>query len=443
MKKVVIVGGGLSGLAAGVKLTGAGYGVQILEQGSQAGGRTYSFREKQSGNILDNGQHILLDCYKHTLQYVSTIGANKLIASDPELNLTFVHADWGTARVHISRKLPPRAALIRGLSGYSFLSFTDRMRLLKVGHKLFTSDENYYREIRNLTVEEWLKKTKQSDKVKRCFWYPLAIAIMNEAPDRASAEVFVRTMKLGVFDEHGPASIITPLRGLSDVFVKPAVTYISKHGGRVDCNKRVTGMHNNGESISSVVMQNNAGVQGDAFIITGQPVHMQSFLNEAGVGFGSNSAIDYVPIITCNIWFDKEPVMPARVGMIDTAFHWVFKKEPSFTESEGEGYVSMVMSGARNHVGIEGEQLMKTALEELRACFPDIRDANVKYYRIIKERRATVSITPEVQKNRPDAETRFNNLFIAGDWTQTQLPATIEGAIMSGFRAADRVMDSL
>lgn len=439
MKKVVVVGSGLSGLAAAVKLTSAGYDVQVLEQGTHPGGRTYSFREKQSGDILDNGQHLLLDCYTHTLKYISLIGAQNHIQIEPQLKLSFVHPEWGSAHVHVSHKLPPRPALITGLSGYSFLSFRDRIKLLKIGHRLFNAGDEYLKEIADLTVEEWLGKMNQSDRLKKCFWYPLAIAIMNESLDLASAEVFVRTMRIGVFDAKGPSNIVTPMRGLSDVFVNPAVTYISNHGGRIDCNKRVTEIIHDQRTVRGVLLHGDGEVAGDAFILTGQPVHMKTMYEAAGLHFQDDAS--YVPIITCNIWFDKDVDIPPRTGMIDKKFHWVFKKDPLFADSDGHGYVSLVMSGAREHVNMDAEELMKLALEELRSCFPSLRDATVQYYRIIKERRATVSITPEIQKKRPDNGTGFSNLFIAGDWTQTYLPATIEGAIMSGFKAAELVME--
>jgi hydroxysqualene dehydroxylase len=439
MKKVIIVGSGVSGLAAAAKLCSAGYVVQILEQGSHPGGRTYSFREKQSGDVVDNGQHILLDCYANTLKYLSIIGAGKFIETEPELKLTFVHPERGTARVRISAKGPPRAALLTGLAGYSFLSFSDRLKLLKVGHQLYTATESYLNTISGLTVEEWLRKSKQSQTVKKCFWYPLAIAIMNESLNRASAEVFVRTMKIAVFDTKGPSKILTPLRGLTEVFIDPAVTFISKNGGRIDCNKRVIGIDHNDRLVKGVSLSTGDTVAGDAYILTGQPVHIHPLLESAGVQFHHD--VSYVPIITCNIWFDREVELPPRTGMIDSEFHWVFKKDASFAESEGNGYVSLVMSGAREHVGMSGEALLNLALRELRSCFPTLRDANVTSSRVIKERRATVSITPEIQKKRPGNKTRFDNVYIAGDWTQTELPATIEGAIMSGFRAAGYVME--
>ncbi len=438
MKKVIIVGSGVSGLAAAVKLSAAGYKVQVLEQRSLPGGRTYSFREKKSGDILDNGQHILLDCYTHTLAYTSIIGSQKHIYTEPELNLTFVHPEWGKANLHVTRKLHPRAALVGGLAGYSFLSFTDRLKLLKTGRQLFNADESYLERIAGLTVEEWLRETKQSEKLKKCFWYPLAVSIMNESTKYASAEVFVRTMKIGVFDTKGPANIITPLRGLSDVFINPAVTFVSKNGGCIDCNKRVTGIRFDTNAIKGLLLQSGEEITGDAFILTGQPEQMQPLFESAGIQ--APDGVSYVPIITCNIWFDREIDIPQRAGMLDTAFHWVFKKEPSFVDSDGYGYVSLVMSGARENAGLNRDELSSLAVNELRACFPSVRDANVKYAHVIKERRATVSITPEIQKQRPGNTTKFENLFIAGDWTQTQLPATIEGAVMSGFRAAECVI---
>ncbi len=438
MRKVIIVGSGLSGLAAGIKLSASGHRVRILEQRSFPGGRTYSFRDRQSGDIVDNGQHLLLDCYTRTLKYLSIIGAQNLVRTEPELNIMFVHPKHGSAHLRVSRKISPRAALIGGLSAYSFLSFSDRLKLLKIGHQLFHADEKYLEGISGLTVEEWLNKNKQSERLKKNFWYPFAISIMNESVDIASVEVFIRSMKLGIFDTKGPANIVTPLRGLSDVFITPAVTFISKNGGSVDCSRRMTDLITNGRKVTGVKLQNGESVTGDAFIVTGQPIHLEPVLKQAGVNYQDD--ISYTPIITCNIWFDREVDIPPRTGMIDTEFQWVFKKDNSFAGNDGHGYLSLVMSGARRYVAVGQKMLMNLALDELRACFPTLRDANVVHYQIIKERRATVSISPSVQKRRPGNHTQFDNAFIAGDWTQTHLPATIEGAIMSGFTAADLVM---
>jgi hydroxysqualene dehydroxylase len=438
MIKVIIVGGGLSGLAAAVRLAAAGRSVQVLEQRAQPGGRTYSFREKTSGDVVDNGQHILLDCYSRTLAYISTIGADKLIKREPELSLSFAHPQRGISRMRVPASLPPRAALMKGLAGYSFLSFTDRMKLLKTGHTIYNSGAEYETSLSDMTVDAWLGALKQSDTARRCFWYPLAIAIMNESPSHASAEVFVRSMKIAVFGREGPASIVTPLRGLTDVFVSPAVTFISKHGGLVDCNHRVTEMRTDGLLVRSVVLADGRSIEADAFILTGQPVHIQPIMET--VDASADSDFSYTPIITCNIWFDGEADIPARTGMIDTQFHWAFKKNASFGGSSEHGYVSLVMSGAGEHVGKPQEELMQTALTELRSCFAGVRGLNVRHYQVIKERRATVSITPSAQKARPRQITRYPNLFLAGDWTQTHLPATIEGAILSGNNAAEMVV---
>lgn len=439
MRKVIIIGGGLSGLAAAVKLSSAGYHPQVLEQRSVLGGRTYSFREKSTGDIVDNGQHLLLDCYSHTFAYLSTINAVRLVKIEPELSLHFVHPLWGASSIRISRKLPPRAALIKGLAGFSFLSLTDRLSLLKAGHKIFTSDENYTAHIADLTVEQWLDELKQTENVKKCFWYPLAIAIMNETPERASAELFARAIKIGVFDRKGPASIVTPLRGLSEVFVVPAVTHISRNGGKVDCNRRVTGLLIQDARVRSVVLSDGSTVAGDVFIVTGQPAHIKPILEASRSNFPAE--ISYVPIITCDIWFERTIDLPSRIGLIDTKFQWVFRKDAAFGNSDGRGYLSMVMSGARDHIHTSAEDLINLAVDDLHACFPPLRTARIRHYRVIKEKRATVSLTPTVQKLRPPNQTDLTNLFLAGDWTQTNLPATIEGAILSGFRAAELVMN--
>jgi hydroxysqualene dehydroxylase len=432
MKKTVIVGGGVAGLAAAIRLASAGYPVMLFEQASRLGGRTYSFRERNTGDIIDNGQHLLLSCYTQTLEYLRVIGAENLIATEPELELSFAHAQWGTSRVRVSRKIHPRAALISGLAGYSFLSFTDRMKLLKAGHKLYSLREADIARYADKTVEQMLDSLHQSECCKKCFWYPLAIAIMNESPARASAEVFLRTMKIAIFAGEGPATIVTPLRGLSEVFIGPAEKYITGKGGEIVSRKRATGLTVKDGQIGGVSFTDGSSVGGDAFIVTGQPVHVMSLLESARLTLPDHIA--YVPIITCNIWFNVKADIPARTGMVDTEFHWVFRKD--------EGYLSLVMSGAREHASTRTEELLDLALRELRSCFPQLREATVTHYKVIKEKRATVSITPGMQSTRPDIGTSYPNLFLAGDWTQTQLPATIEGAIISGFRAADRVMNS-
>jgi hydroxysqualene dehydroxylase len=438
MKNVAVVGGGLSGLAAAVALAGKGYRVTLLEQSTHLGGRAYSFRESITGSVLDNGQHLLLSCYSNTIEYLRRINSLHTVKTEKILKLTLAEPAHAPQIFSLRASDPSRFNYLRAILGFGMLSIRERMRLLNAGHMLFNRYEKVLRNASRLTVDEWLINMRQTVRARKVFWYPLAIAVMNELPTLAAAEPFVRAMYLAVFSGNGPAGIVTPLTGLSDVFVSPAVEYLNSNGATVRTQARVASLKKSGEEIGAVVLKSGEEIQTDAVILTGIPDHIEKLAGIAG--FPDPALREYVPIITVNIWFTEKVSMPERVGMIGTAFHWVFRKDDTFSGRHGEEYISLVMSGAHEHVALPAEELLAFALSDVCSIFPYVKKYTVRHYKVIKEKRATVSLRPGNEPKRPGVHTPVKNLFLAGDWTDTKLPATIEGAVYSGFRAADAVM---
>jgi hydroxysqualene dehydroxylase len=438
MKNVVVVGGGLSGLAAAVSLSGKGYPVTLLEQSSRPGGRAYSFREAKTESIIDNGQHLLLSCYTETISYLQRIGSLNRVRMEDTLELTLAEASREPKTFRIKALNPSRLNYIKAILRFGMLSLRDKISLLYAGHLLFNRTERILGEATDLTVDEWLTRMKQTERTRMIFWNPLAIAIMNESPAIASAVVFVRAIQLAVFSDLGPACIVTPLHGLSEVFVTPAIEYLQNNGASIQMQSQVVSLEKKGGRVTAAVLKSGEIIKADAFILAVLPDQFEELVEDPG----SPDPLlkEYTPIITVDVWF-KEPVsLPPRTGLIGTAFHWVFRKDEEFSGKRGGEYLSFVMSGAREYVSQSSEELLACALIDLRLVFPELNKLTVSNFKVIKEKRATVSLRPETESKRPGVRTLFRNVFLAGDWTDTKLPATIEGAVYSGFKAAGEVM---
>ncbi len=420
---VVVVGAGFAGLSAAVRLARAGARVVVLEAKARLGGRATAFVDRESGELVDNGQHILLGCYADTFAFLREIGAGDNVPLQSNLAVTMI--DRAGRRTRLScPALPAPLHLVAGVLEWDALSWSDRLSVFGISRairrQLASPGE---------TVENWLIRNGQTARIRELLWDPLALAALNQSPARAAAPVFVRVLAEMFSGDPRAAAIGVPAKPLHEAYAEPARAYIDSHGGEVRTGAaarvlvdgdRVTGVEAGAErwAVDRVV----SAVPWFAFAELFEPVPAAL----AGIAHAAR-AREASPIVTVNLWFDRPVLDEPFVGLPGRAMQWAFAKA---------GHVSLVASGADEVLREPNEELIALAHGELVDAMPAIRAATLLRGAVVREPRATFSLAPD-QPPRPSTETPVRGLFLAGDWVDTGLPATIESAVRSGHRAAD------
>jgi hydroxysqualene dehydroxylase len=280
-----------------------------------------------------------------------------------------------------------------------------------------------------MTISEWLADTDQSAEMRRSFWEPLAVSIMNEHIDRASASIFVRALRTAFLGGWHTAALAIPTVGLSELFAEPAREYITGHGGEIRCGARVSSVVQEAGRVSAVDTSSGHRLRCCAVILAVPSSTVESILphdlREGGFLQGI-SELPTSPIVSLHLWYDREFMHHGMLGLVDRRVQWLFKRK---------GYLSAVISAAHEFVGMTNAELANIAQEDLRSVF-GAEIGEPRHQLVIREKRATYSSSPHVEGLRPGTTTPLRNLFLAGDWTATGYPATIEGAVVSGEAAA-------
>jgi squalene-associated FAD-dependent desaturase len=444
VKPVVIAGGGLSGLAAGVFLSRRGIPIVLCEQKPYAGGRAYSFRDPRSGETVDNGQHVLIAGYDATMRLLDVLGSRHLVRVQSTPRFLLHHPERGFCPVVLPH-LPPPFHLIAGILRSNLLRMADRMRLLRAGIAAASADRSMERSLGAFTVQEWLHRTGQNEETTRSFWEPLAIAMMNEQCATASALVFVRSLRKAFFDHWRSAAFAVPQAGLSTLFADPAIDCMIKRGGKVLLGTGVARVLEAGGAATGVRLEDGSVIESSAVILAVPSHRVRDLLPDALGSQGFLAGIEQIPfspILSLHLWFPHDFMRHEDiVGIIGRRLQWIFNRRSIVPPSRGnspnvaEGYVCGVISAAQKYVGLTNDQLLAIALEDLRALYGQIV-SDPSSTLILREKRATFSSSPATEVLRPGARTPLPNLFLAGDWTATGYPATIEGAVVSAERCA-------
>ena len=436
---VVIVGGGLSGLAAGVDLASRGIRVTILEQKPAPGGRAYSFRDSLTGDTIDNGQHVLIAGYERTLRFLEMIGTRHLLHIQSSPTLQFHHPQKGFRQLRLPL-LPVPFNFLVGVLSSSLFSCSDRLRILRAGFSLRKFDAPREQHLARLTIEEWLRSVGQTDECIRSFWEPLAVSIMNERIQRASALVFVRALRQAFLGGPRHAALAIPSVGLSQLFVDGAKQFITLRGGELNCNSDVAGVLMENGLARGVNTRNGTVVNGDAVILAVPHSKLLTILpHQLREKYLNLEKIDSAPIVSIHLWFEREFMEHEAVGLIGRRIQWLFNRR-RINGEEGKGaHVSAVISGGHECVNLSKDDLVKIAVEDIRSAYPGA-DEEPRHAVVIREKSATYASNPEIEPLRPANETGVPNLFLAGDWTATGYPATIEGAMKSAERAANHAI---
>lgn len=442
---ILIIGGGLAGLAAGVALAGAGRRVRLLEQKPYLGGRARSFHDAATGSVVDNGQHLFMGCYHSTLKFLDSIGTSDTVTFDPQLRVRFLDPDKRITQLRCPA-LPSPWHLLSGVFLSNSFSFREKIDVVRMGRVLRSSDGtvNSRRADNRLTVEEWLSSLGQSEGLRRNFWDLLCIAAMNEDPRIASSVLFERVLRLALFNSPLDSRLGIPRKGLSECYTDAAAKAITDRGGRVELRRDVRALLISDGACRGVKLVDGTVIEART-VLSAVPWHVLPVLLPQEVAdsppfFARTRKLRPAPIISLYLWFDRPVTDLEFVGLRGTTIQWLFNKGRIL--GTGENYVSLVLSGAHEHVARSKEDLRDMALRELQTLLPQMRDARLVHSLVIKERFATFSPSVGVEALRLPAVTPIRGLYLAGDWTATGLPATIEGAVRSGYTAADFILRS-
>jgi squalene-associated FAD-dependent desaturase len=446
---VLIIGGGFAGLAAAVDLAEAGRRVLLLERRSFLGGRAYSFTDKTTGDTIDNGQHLMMGCYHRTLGFLEKIGSLDKLKFQRYPQVDFLREESDGSVTHASFKCPPLPAplhLLGGLAGLKTIGWGDRLRALSVGLAVRGLDGDRHK-LAEITVREWLDSLRQSERIQRGFWGPMALATLNEAPEVASADMFARVIELGFLRTKRDSAMIVSRVGLSDLYTSQAQSFIEDRGGEVRLNAEVARIEFEEDRATGVTLRSGSRIEADTVISAVPYFALRRMLPapRASAHFPYLDRFKSAPIVSINLWYD-EPITDLEfAGLLDSPIEWVFNKNAINQRGEpgraGRQHLALVISGAHEFADRPKEGLMAMAVGEMRRFFSAARNQEPIHSAVVREHDATISHTVGTALLRPSQRTRFENFFLAGDWTDTGLPATIEGAVWSGQECAQIILN--
>ncbi len=438
-ESVVVVGAGLAGLAAAVELSSRGIPVTVLEQHRRGGGRAYSFTDRTTGDTVDNGQHALIAGCTATMRYLDLISTRRFLHTQRSPSLTFHHPALGLRRLRIP-DLPSPLHLAGGILSTDLFSLADRLRLLRLGWALarLRDDDPF---LSGASVAEWLRRHGQSAETIRTLWEPLAIAIMNERTEKASALLFARCLRRAFLGRTGDSALVLPSVGLSELFVTPACALISKHGGRIILGARAAGTILREGRVTGVRLEDGAELPASVVILAVPAWSIGRVLPEEmprRAALLKAAELPVSPIVSVHLWYTTDFMHEEAIGIVGRTIQWVFNRRKIEEKGGQGGHITCVISAAHDLIGEPSRIILAAASDDLRAVFGKAGGDPIHSV-VIREKRGTVSPIPGAERDRPDQITGIPNLFIAGDWTSTGLPGTIEGAVWSGKRCADLV----
>ena len=416
MAKVLIAGGGLAGLAAAAALGGAGFEVDLFEARPFLGGRATSYPvpgAEDESETIDNCQHILLRCCVNLLDFHARLGVRDRIRFYRE----FYFLEPG-GRVSVLRRgrLPAPFHLFG-----SFL----KMHCLDAGDKLAIAraiaairrERTRRKDLDRISMRDWLLQKRQPPRAIDRFWRQVLVSAVNEDLDGMAARHGFQVFWLGFL-----------ARADAYEMGVPAVPLAQLYGTEAWQRLPAVRMH-----FRAPVETIDAG----GFLVAGERLTADYYV--CALPFERLPAVglpappfEHSPITGVHLWFDREVTTLPHATLLDRTMQWMFNKN-------GGRYLQLVMSASRDLTNASREDIIDIALGDLRLYFPRVREANLVRAHVVKEQRATYSAAPGTEALRPPAETGIANLFLAGDWTKTGWPATMEGAVRSGYIAASAI----
>ena len=436
--RVVVVGGGLAGLAAAAGLLDAGLAVTILEGRRRAGGRAASFDDPVSGGLVDARQHVAMGCCTNFLDLCRRAGLEHALRRDR--TLWFIGPDGDRSRCTPSRWLPAPLHLAPLLFGMRHFSLREKaalafgmLRLARLRPRQ-TADAQ--------TALAWLQAAGQPPRVIELFWQPVIESALGESIDLVSVAAARKVAVDGFLAHRDAADLVVPMEPLGILFGERLVAWLASRGATIRMAAAASAIERDAAGCVVAVRCGDERVPCDAAVLA-VPWKAAGRLVPDLVA-ADDDRFTGSPITAVHLWFDRAIVDLPHAVLVGRVSQWVFRGDEHAGDGpSNQGYCQVVISASRGLMGGDREAVVKAVVAELREVFPAARDAALIDSKVVTDPTAVLSVRPGVEMLRPGPTTAVSNLFLAGDWTDTGWPSTMEGAIRSGRTAADAVAASL
>jgi zeta-carotene desaturase len=465
-KNVIVIGGGLAGLAAGVALADAGCRVRLFEQRPFLGGRATSY-VLPNGEHVDNCQHVTLGCCTNLENFYQRVGSagkikffNRLVFLDPLGMTGIMQADFLPAPIHMTGSF----------LFFAPLAFPDKLSIAKaLAAILFAGGKpkDAYQSAQPISMLAWLKLHKQTPAAIERFWRVVLVSALDEELDRTDARFGIDVFWKAFLANRTGYRMGVPTVPLADLY-DGCRAAIEKKGGEVILRSPVRDLRFANGALRAAIFDGGREETADAFILALPQDRIIDLLSPeiraANPQLSQIEKIKVSPITGVHFWFDREVTHEPFITLLDTHTQWIFNKSALYSKvaskppvvipSEARNllsdpvanksgqYLQLVISASYDLLKKSREEVIDLCLKEVRQALPAAREAKLVKATVIKEVAATFSPEPGVDQWRPPQETKTPGLFLSGDWTATNWPATMEGAVRSGYLAAEAVLHS-
>ena len=436
--RVVVVGGGLAGMAAAVAAADGCAAVTLVESKKWLGGATASF--ERDGLTIDTGQHVFLRCCTTYRGFLERLGVTHKTELQTRMDIPVLSPHRRGARLRRGR-LPAPLHLGPALATYPFLSIREKLGVVQASFAL-RRVEPTDRRADGESFGSWLRTHHQSAESVRYLWDLFALPTLNVSADDASLALAAKVFRTGLLERSDAADIGVPLVPLSELHGDAASRVLAAAGADVRLGARVRAVLTDDQGATGVAVDDEV-IQANSGIVAGPNERVSGILPAGALADpGAPERLGSSPIVNVHVVYDRAVTDLRFAAAVDSPVQGVFDRTAPSGLSEGQ-YLAISLSGAGEYVDRPVEWFRDTFIRALQDLFPAARDARVTRFLVTRERAATFRQAPGSTALRPSTETRIRRLFLAGAWTDTSWPATMESAVRSGVAAARKALLTL
>ncbi len=441
--RVVIIGGGLAGLAAAVGLAGHDLNITLLESRPRLGGRASSFPDPATGELVDNCQHVSMVCCTNLADFCRRVGTDNLFRREQAVLFLSPEGRYSTLE---AGPLPAPFHLAQSFLSANYLTVFERLRVayglacLRFAAK--PSDEPF---------AQWLSRHGQTPRTIERYWATVLISALNERLERMDIGHARKVFVDGFLRNRDGYKMELPLVPLGELYGSRLETWLASRDVDVRLTTGVRSVNLNSEGTIGGVTLRSGEVIGAEFVVLAVPFdRVASLLPEAVrsriISLSRLGEFESSPITGVHLWFDREVCPVDHVVTVGRLVQWVFN-HTALQGRRGNGdsgqYLQIVISASYDLLPLDNAAIKEAVLADLAAIWPKSKDAVLERWRVVTEHGATFAVRPGIEEIRPRQRTAIEGLFLAGDWTDTGWPATMEGAVRSGYKAAEGVLADL